>query len=92
MLGYLNGRGSREPVAPARIVTDVGSILAPGTRTTGGDMDNHEIRIMGGYDYDVYISCSCGTDLGRYHETLTLEDVISIRDEHLGVVNVGPAS
>lgn len=54
----------------------------------------HVIDISGGYDYDVYIECSCGADLGRYHsypDTLTLEFVIGLRDDHLKGVDNGEA-
>lgn len=43
----------------------------------------HEARVFGGYDYDVFVDCTCGEMLSRSHDELSIGDIQRVFNSHI---------
>jgi hypothetical protein len=51
-------------------------------------VNEHVIRVFGGYDYDAYVRCSCGAYvLEQTHNGLTIADLVELQDSHIREVD-----
>jgi hypothetical protein len=53
-------------------------------------MAEHVFRIFGGFDYDVYVCCSCGEYIIEgTHDDLTIAELTALRASHMSEVDNG---